>query len=75
MIEKQDIKRYLPHREPFLFVDGVTEIIKDEYIKGFKEVKEDEYYFKGHFPDNPVVLISDGGDDFSDISEKFNCKY
>ena len=34
MIEKQDIKRYLPHREPFLFVDGVTEIIKDEYIKG-----------------------------------------
>ena len=47
MIEKQDIKRYLPHREPFLFVDGVTEIIKDEYIKGFKEVKEDEYYFKG----------------------------
>ena len=55
MIEKQDIKRYLPHREPFLFVDGVTEIIKDEYIKGFKEVKEDEYYFKGHFPDNPIV--------------------
>ena len=46
MIEKQDIKRYLRHREPFLFVDGVTEIIKDEYIKGFKEVKEDEYYLK-----------------------------
>ena len=55
MIEKQDIKRYLPHREPFLFVDGVTEIIKDEYIKGFKEVKEEEYYFKGHFPDEPVM--------------------
>ena len=31
--------------------------------------------FRKHFPDNPVVLISDGGDDFSDISEKFNCKY
>ena len=55
MIEKQDIKRYLPHREPFLFVDGVTEIIKDEYIKGFKEVKEEEYYFKGHFPEYPVM--------------------
>jgi 3-hydroxyacyl-[acyl-carrier-protein] dehydratase len=55
MIEKQDIKRYLPHREPFLFVDGVTEIIKDEYIKGFKEVREEEYYFKGHFPDNPIL--------------------
>ena len=55
MIEKQDIKRYLPHRDPFLFVDGVTEIIKDEYIKGFKEVKEEEYYFKGHFPDNPIL--------------------
>ena len=55
MIEKQDIKRYLPHRDPFLFVDGVTEIIKDEYIKGYKEVKEEEYYFKGHFPDNPIM--------------------
>ena len=55
MIEKQDIKRYLPHREPFLYVDGVTEIIKDEYIKGFKEVKEEEYFFKGHFPDNPIL--------------------
>ena len=55
MIEKQQIKKYLPHREPFLFVDGVTEIIKDEYIKGFKEVKEEEFYFKGHFPDNPIL--------------------
>ena len=55
MIEKQEIKKYLPHREPFLFVDGVTEIIKDEYIKGYKEVKEEEYYFKGHFPDNPIL--------------------
>ena len=31
--------------------------------------------FRKHFPDNPVVLISDGGDDFSDLAEKFNCKY
>ena len=30
-------------------------LVKDEYIKGFKEVKEDEYYFKGHFPDNPIL--------------------
>ena len=30
--------------------------------------------FRKHFPDNPIVLISDGGDDFSDLAEKFNCK-
>ena len=28
-----------------------------------------------HFPDNPIVLISDGGDDFSDAAEEYNCKF
>jgi hypothetical protein len=31
--------------------------------------------FRKHFPKNKVVLISDGGDDFSDISEEYNCIY
>lgn len=31
--------------------------------------------FREHFLDNPVVLISDGGDDFSDIAEKYNCSF
>lgn len=31
--------------------------------------------FRKHFPDNPIVLISDGGNDFSDMAEEFNCTY
>ena len=29
--------------------------------------------FRKHFPENPIVLISDAGDDFSDYAEEFNC--
>jgi hypothetical protein len=31
--------------------------------------------FRQHFPDNPIVLISDGGSDFSEHAEKYNCKF
>ena len=31
--------------------------------------------FRESFPDNPVVLISDGGEDFSDVAEEYNCLY
>ena len=51
-----DIHCLLPQREPFLMVDSVLEInIDDKYIKAEKDVKEDEYYFKGHFPDKPIM--------------------
>ena len=31
--------------------------------------------FRKYFPNNPVVMISDGGEDFSDIAEKYDCSY
>ncbi len=31
--------------------------------------------FRQHFPDNPITLISDGGADFSDIAEEYNCSF
>ena len=31
--------------------------------------------FREHFPENPVVLISDGGEDFSDVAEEYNCTF
>jgi len=54
-LSREDIKNVIPHREPFLFVDEITECIPGEYAKGVKRVSEDEYYFKGHFPLNPVM--------------------
>ena len=53
-IGKEDIKKYLPHREPFLFVDEVIEINEKNEIHARKCVKEDEYFLKGHFPNNPI---------------------
>jgi len=49
-----DIKNILPHREPFIFIDEIRDLGED-FIVGVKYVKEDEDYFKGHFPGEPVM--------------------
>lgn len=48
-----EVKSLLPHREPFLFVDGVSRI-DGETIEAYRDIREDEFYFRGHFPDRPV---------------------
>ena len=53
-IKKEDIKKYLPHREPFLFIDEVVQIKENEEIHAIKLIHEDEHYLKGHFPGNPI---------------------
>ena len=54
LYNKEKIKSILPHREPFLFIDEIREI-GDDYIVGIKFVREEEEYFKGHFPAEPVM--------------------
>ena len=52
---KDDIKRILPHREPFLLVDRLTGIsFDDESIAGSRVITADDPVFAGHFPDFPV---------------------
>tara|TARA_B100000927_G_scaffold274210_1_gene253243 strand:- start:359 stop:799 length:441 start_codon:yes stop_codon:yes gene_type:complete len=53
-INKDDIKRYLPHREPFLFIDEVVDIKDNEIIHAKKTISDDEYFLEGHFPGNPI---------------------
>ena len=50
-----DILKYLPHREPFLFVDEVLNINKGSDIHAIKRLTGEEDYFRGHFPNNPVM--------------------
>jgi 3-hydroxyacyl-[acyl-carrier-protein] dehydratase len=50
----QDITSLLPHREPFLFVDRIEQSDENQ-ITGFKKFTENEFFFKGHFPEYPVV--------------------
>jgi 3-hydroxyacyl-[acyl-carrier-protein] dehydratase len=50
----ENIKQLLPHREPFLFVDRIEKADMEEVI-GYKKYREDEFFFPGHFPGQPVV--------------------
>ena len=51
----EEIKKLIPHREPFLFVDTCEIIISGEHGKSEKFFSANEYFFKGHFPKNPIV--------------------
>ena len=55
ILDKEEIKNYIPHREPFLFVDEVVELIPEKSITANVTFSEDDFFFKGHFPGNPVV--------------------
>ncbi len=49
-----NIQNYLPHRYPFLLIDKVIDIKKNESIIAQKNVSYNEPFFQGHFPDYPV---------------------
>ena len=55
MLNTEQIKEIIPQREPFLMIDEVEEYIPGESCIAYKNVREDEYYFKGHFPGNPIM--------------------
>jgi len=52
---RRKIEEILPHREPFLFLDEVTEIEPGVRVVARKRVKEDEWYLAGHFPGRPIM--------------------
>jgi 3-hydroxyacyl-[acyl-carrier-protein] dehydratase len=59
-LDVEQIKRLLPHRAPFLFVEKLAEIRPGESAVGYKAVSYNEPYFQGHFPEfavMPGVLI------------------
>ena len=49
------IKKLIPHRKPMLMIDKVTSIIPFVSAIGVKNVKNNEYFFKGHFPKRPIM--------------------
>lgn len=54
LMNQEDIKAVIPHREPFILVDEVLEM-SESHIVAQKHVRADEDYFRGHFPDMPVM--------------------
>ncbi len=54
-LDIEEIKKLIPHRDPFLFIDSCEIIVAGEHGKSEKLFSEDEFFFKGHFPDKPIV--------------------
>ena len=50
-----EIRRFLPHRYPFLLVDRVLECTPGESLTAIKNVSVNEPFFTGHFPEQPIM--------------------
>ena len=51
----EEIRRFLPHRYPFLLVDRVTECVPGESLQAIKNISVNEPQFTGHFPEVPIM--------------------
>nr|WP_321268682.1 3-hydroxyacyl-ACP dehydratase FabZ [uncultured Sulfurimonas sp.] len=63
MMDVMEIQKIIPHRYPFLLLDRVTDITKNESLTGFKNVTIGDNVFQGHFPGHPIypgVMILEG---------------
>ena len=51
----EEIKNLIPHRKPFLFIEECKIIERGKVGESTRTFYENEYFFEGHFPDNPIV--------------------
>jgi len=54
-MDKDQIKKLLPHREPMLLIDKLINIVSLKSATGIVNVKKGSFYLEGHFPDQPVM--------------------
>ena len=54
-IDKKEIERLLPHREPMLLIDKLTNIIHSKSATAIVNVKKTSFFVQGHFPGQPVM--------------------
>ena len=52
-MNKEELKKIMPHREPMLLLDEA--VCEDGFAYGKYLVKGDEFFLQGHFPGNPIV--------------------
>src|SRR5205809_4880557 len=45
----------LPHRPPMRLVEEIADLVPGESARGLRVTHPDDWYFQGHFPDDPVV--------------------
>ena len=49
------IEQLIPHRPPFLLVDEILELEPGKRVVGRREIRADDWWFAGHFPERPVM--------------------
>ena len=54
-LSRAEIEEILPHRDPFLLIDEVTELEPGVRVVARKTVRPDEWYLAGHFPGRPIM--------------------
>lgn len=54
-LDREEIMQILPHRPPFLFIDKIVSLEKGKHAVGIKNLSNEDYFFKGHFPGRPVM--------------------
>ena len=54
-LNKSEIIKLLPHREPMLLIDELYDIKKLHSATALVNVKKDSFFVQGHFPDQPVM--------------------
>ena len=54
LLNKEQIKEIIPHRDPFLLIDEIVELEPGVRAVGKKYLRPDEFWFAGHFPQEPV---------------------
>ena len=54
-LNQEQIKEIIPHRDPFLLVDEIEEMEPGVKATGYKNVTGEEGFFRGHFPEYPVM--------------------
>ncbi len=55
LLNTVEVMNLLPHRYPFLLVDGIESYTENESIVGMKNVTINEPFFQGHFPGHPIM--------------------
>lgn len=76
LLNPDQIKSFLPHREPFLFLDEVESIDVWQCAIGYRKFSE-EYFFRGHFPGYPVVpgvILIEAMAQLATVCVAYSCK-
>ncbi len=54
-LDRSAIEEIIPHREPFLLLDEVVDLVPGARVHARRYVRDDEWYFAGHFPGQPIM--------------------